>query len=418
MSLANFTLPYQSATPTPFFYDGQNGGQSTVNNLRLNAVLPPAPARNFNEQEPFQNEPYIPPIGYQNQQQQRQRQSAFNRQRNGNPYVEHSSFSSAQDTRYANYNQDFRRTQPRQQQIRPSAPPLAQQQQQQRATVEKEQENFRTSRMPEQESYPDRPNGYTRVNGESGPGTKTSIHAVLDYDDDFEDYYDDKDPEIPRDAHVTPIQGPIFLKNGSVPVVPLYSYPQLNNGTYVQIPILWTALSVALGVELRGDLVRGVPCIKKYHQLFCPTAGNTYPIERIERFIDENKALMKRMYGDFEMSSGYGSPTREAGHHRTRRRRKSREAVKHDIPDGGPNFRDELNPEIEANGDSFFANVRKTRNPRQSPGKNHKDSGRIDACESKVEIVTPYWASNSAGKIRAIVNTQHFEQAIHQEVCS
>lgn len=41
----------------------------------------------------------------------------------------------------------------------------------------------------------------------------------------------------------------------------------------------------------------------------------------------------------------------------------------------------------------------------------------MDACESKVEIVTPYWASNSAGKIRAIVNTQHFEQAIHQEVC-
>lgn len=46
------------------------------------------------------------------------------------------------------------------------------------------------------------------------------------------------------------------------------------------------------------------------------------------------------------------------------------------------------------------------------------DNFRIDACESKVEIVTPYWASNSAGKIRAIVNTQHFEQAIHQEVCS
>lgn len=43
---------------------------------------------------------------------------------------------------------------------------------------------------------------------------------------------------------------------------------------------------------------------------------------------------------------------------------------------------------------------------------------RVDACESKVEIVTPYWASNSAGKIRAIVNTQHFEQAIHQEVCT
>ncbi|GIX87940.1 protein spaetzle 3 [Caerostris extrusa] len=42
---------------------------------------------------------------------------------------------------------------------------------------------------------------------------------------------------------------------------------------------------------------------------------------------------------------------------------------------------------------------------------------RIDACESSVEIVTPYWASNSAGKLRAIVNTQHLQQAIHQEVC-
>lgn len=43
---------------------------------------------------------------------------------------------------------------------------------------------------------------------------------------------------------------------------------------------------------------------------------------------------------------------------------------------------------------------------------------RLDACESKVEIVTPFWASNSAGKIRAVVNTQHFEQAVHQEVCT
>lgn len=43
---------------------------------------------------------------------------------------------------------------------------------------------------------------------------------------------------------------------------------------------------------------------------------------------------------------------------------------------------------------------------------------RSDACESTVEVVTPYWAANSSGKIRAIVNTQHFEQAVHQEVCS
>jgi len=43
---------------------------------------------------------------------------------------------------------------------------------------------------------------------------------------------------------------------------------------------------------------------------------------------------------------------------------------------------------------------------------------RIDSCQSTTEIVTPYWAANSSGKVRAIVNTKHFEQAIHQEVCS
>lgn len=94
--------------------------------------------------------------------------------------------------------------------------------------------------------------------------------------------------------------------------------------------------------------------------------------ERIERFIDENKALMKRMYGDFEMTSAPKEPG-----HRTRRRRKSREASKHDIPDGGPSFQDELEPMIEADGDSFFANIRTARHPRQSPGKNrNNDSGR------------------------------------------
>ncbi|KAM0734872.1 Protein spaetzle 3 [Formica fusca] len=406
MALVNFSLPYQSATMAPFLY---TGGHTTANSLGLNTVLPPGSVPSYNEQETFRNEPYAPPVKYH----QHRRQSAP--QRSQEIYAEHTSFSSTQDTRYTAYNQDFRRIQPRlqqqqQQQMRPSPPSPFQQQQQQQHSRSPEPIK---SRIEEQDqNYPERPHGYTRVNSGSsiGPDTKTSVHAVLDYDDDFDDYYDDEDQNVPTNAQVTPIQGPIFLKNGSVPVVPLYPYPQLNNGTFVQIPILWTALSVALGVELRGDLVRGVPCIKRYHQLFCPTAGNTYPIERIERFIDENKALMKRMYGDFEMNPGYGSS--EPGH-RTRTRRKSRDARRHDIPDGGPN--DELHAEGEIDAKYF----NKNRNTRESFGKNRStESGRIDACESKVEIVTPYWASNSAGKIRAIVNTQHFEQAIHQEVCS
>ena len=38
-------------------------------------------------------------------------------------------------------------------------------------------------------------------------------------------------------------------------------------------------------------------------------------------------------------------------------------------------------------------------------------------CQSSVEVVTPFWASNSNGKVRAIVNNKEFEQAIHQEIC-
>jgi len=138
-------------------------------------------------------------------------------------------------------------------------PPLQDEQSQQRSPRYYSDDNYRSSNTarPSQQysssstnkgEYPSRPSGYTRIeNSEysNQPGTKTSLHAVLDYDDDFDDYsYDDDDvgdiPTSYQNAHypaVTPIQGPIFIKNGSVPVVPLYSYPVLKNGTFVQIPV-------------------------------------------------------------------------------------------------------------------------------------------------------------------------------------
>lgn len=67
---------------------------------------------------------------------------------------------------------------------------------------------------------------------------KTSLHAVIDYDDygeeeETSDYYD----ETYHHSGVTPIQGPIFLRNGSVPVVPLYGYQKVSNGSLLQIPV-------------------------------------------------------------------------------------------------------------------------------------------------------------------------------------
>lgn len=48
-------------------------------------------------------------------------------------------------------------------------------------------------------------------------------------------FFLDGSPKTPMT--VTPIQGPIYLKNGTVPVVPLFHYPSFNNGSFVQIPV-------------------------------------------------------------------------------------------------------------------------------------------------------------------------------------
>ncbi|XP_073993609.1 spaetzle domain-containing protein 3 [Rhodnius prolixus] len=260
---------------------------------------------------------------------------------------------------------------------------------------------------------PPYPVQYVRVSGGVPAGSgRTTLHAVLDYDDDE----DEGRPPGSGGPHqpAEEFRGPILVKNGSVPVVPLYSYSSTyNNGTLVHIPVLWTALSLALGLEIRGDIIKGTPCIKRYHQLFCPTAGNSYPIERIELFIDENKALMKRMYGEFQLTSEYGPPGQEV--YESDRRRRSGNGLGGSVS-ATAGF-------AGGGGSSYFNN--KARSARQAGGglrtptvNSSSDTGRVDACQSKVEIVTPYWAANSAGKVRAIVNTQHFEQAVHQEVCS
>lgn len=49
----------------------------------------------------------------------------------------------------------------------------------------------------------------------------------------FSDSFNRLQPNVP----VTPIQGPIFLQNDSVPVLPLYAYPKVYNGTLMQIPV-------------------------------------------------------------------------------------------------------------------------------------------------------------------------------------
>ncbi|KAI2796193.1 hypothetical protein BLOT_016005, partial [Blomia tropicalis] len=103
---------------------------------------------------------------------------------------------------------------------------------------------------------------------------------------------------------------------------------------------------------------------------------------RMNAFIEENKALIRRMFGDYHTQSDWFHPeTREHF------------SSFHDGPD------------------------RKVKRAKRSIGPSPLTNNKVDSCQSSVEIVTPYWASNSGGKIRAIVNTQHLQQAIQQEVC-
>ena len=98
--------------------------------------------------------------------------------------------------------------------------------------------------------------------------------------------------------------------------------------------------------------------------------------ERIEQFIDENKALMKRMYGDFEMNE-FAPPRKDSTY------RRKRTATNHDIPDGGPRFRDDPKDDPHSgSGDSYFSNI---RNTRQSFGKAQaaNDSGRYMLSKSE-----------------------------------
>lgn len=41
----------------------------------------------------------------------------------------------------------------------------------------------------------------------------------------------------------------------------------------------------------------------------------------------------------------------------------------------------------------------------------------VDSCQSKMEILTPYYATNSKGKLRTVVNSELMQQAIQVETC-
>lgn len=220
------------------------------------------------------------------------------------------------------------------------------------------------------------------------------------------------------------------------------------------VPLVLSCLSFAKSADIRGEVIRGLPCIKRLNQLYCHNGGAAYPQDRIGTFIDDNKALMRRMYGTLaenevpvdEVPKTPASTTFVRSVRNFRGLRFSRSVhegfIEDFMMDDNEHEEEEENDfwtsllhnesllkdfnftatpeELEVFRALATANLDNTKRPKRQagfPGISNTDSNKIDACESRVEVTTPYWATNSNGKVRAIVNNKQFEQAIHQEIC-
>jgi len=186
-------------------------------------------------------------------------------------------------------------------------------------------------------------------------------------------------------------------------------------------------------------LLTNLPCVKQFNQLYCDQGGFSYPGDKISTFIDDNKSLMRRMYGTLVQieepevvrrtpaSTTFARSVRQFGG--SRFKRSVEEGFLEDFL-----LDDELYNDLDANFTALLKDSedwpkdgkislhfgkKKQKRQVELPGNPDKtDSNRMDSCESRTEVTTPYWATNSNGQVRAIVNSKSFEQAVHQEICT
>jgi len=185
--------------------------------------------------------------------------------------------------------------------------------------------------------------------------------------------------------------------------------------------VLAVLLHVTLSMDAKkggGEIIRGLPCVKRLNQLFCGSAGNTYPDKAIDKFIDDNKALLKRMYGELQQPRTV-TTVRVVRTFKDSTSRFRRDVLEGTLEEMMDNEEEEIVDKEKRSAGNGTASAR-ARRQTDFPGtpSANTSSGKEDVCQSKVEIVTPYWASNSNGKVRAVLNNKEFEQAIHQEICS
>ena len=50
-----------------------------------------------------------------------------------------------------------------------------------------------------------------------------------------------------------------------------------------------------------GNVLKDLPCVMRFNQLYCTDPGSAYPTDRIGVFADDNKALLRRMFGELQV---------------------------------------------------------------------------------------------------------------------
>ncbi|KAK7085808.1 hypothetical protein SK128_003913, partial [Halocaridina rubra] len=140
-------------------------------------------------------------------------------------------------------------------------------------------------------------------------------------------------------------------------------------------------LSLALGVEVQGEILRGLPCIKRLNQLFCRAAGTSYPSDKIEKFIDDNKALMRRMYGEFLDNIEFFQQASQSQGRVFSRQGRSAESF-----DDVPNIFTESYHSDDPRGESFFKHIRSRRQTTPPGSANPNNSDRYNSSISLLDI--------------------------------
>ena len=49
-----------------------------------------------------------------------------------------------------------------------------------------------------------------------------------------------------------------------------------------------------------GNILKDLPCVKRFNQLYCSSSGSSYPESAISTFAADNKALLRRMFGELQ----------------------------------------------------------------------------------------------------------------------